>query len=94
MAIQELFKNYSSTLYEQAESFVEFNDKIIDKLMNYNKISIILISKDIEEYMSGYRSKTRIFLAIITQICILITGLRILLSGLIREVSLFHIKEI
>ena len=82
MAIKELLRKYLSALYKQAENYIEVNDKIIDKLMNYNKISIILISRDPEEYMSGHRSKTRIFLAIFTQFCFLITVSRFLLIAL------------
>ena len=78
-----------NNLYIKLKKYYEVNDEIISKVFKYNKIYLVLISRDVEEYMSGHRSKTRIFLAIITQICIFITLLRISIRISINKVSFF-----
>ena len=78
-----------ASLYEKAKQYTEFNDEIIEKLFQLNKRNLVLIIRTPEEYINGYRSKTRIFLAIISQLVFIITSSRLLICALINVVSLF-----
>ena len=87
--VLDFIRNYSSSLMNNSVEYFQFNNyDLINKLIKYNKTHLILISRDVDEYMSDRRSKTRIFLAIITQLCLLATGTRFFLCALINEVSL------
>ena len=79
-------------LLSRAKQYIKVNDEIYRKLIQFNTNYLGIISRSPEEYISGYRSKTRIFLAVLIQIALGITGIKFLALGLIREVNFFLIS--
>ena len=85
--MNKIIRSYLTRLNIKAKHYFELNDEIIAKLFELNKIFLMTISRDPEEYMSGQKSKTRLILARIIDIIILIHGIKYLLLSIIRDVS-------
>ena len=74
-------------IHRSMKDYFHHSDHLIDKYYKYNKILLVGILKDVPEYISDHRSRTRIILAIISQIILAVVSIKSLLCALIREVS-------
>ena len=83
-----IFIESKSKYRDKYYSFIENNLNKVEGIVKFEKFSedkYILISKNCEEYNSGYRSKRRFLMFIISDICTIITVLRFSFSVIINR---------
>ena len=74
--------------FQKIKEFLFENIGIFEILYRFNKYHLVTVSRDLQEYVSGFRSRRRLFAIIISRIITLITCIKWLMCGLINEVSI------
>ena len=69
--------------------FKKLNESIAENLIKFNQMYLVLISSDLDDYISGYKSPKRLFLAIITKVALISVVIKFILCATIKEARYF-----
>ena len=86
MSIFSYLSNLANKTKEYLSGHGDINE-IIDRAIKFNRISLVTISQDLDEYESGGKSNKRIYLVAITRIMMILTALKLLMCAIMREVN-------